>query len=159
MLIENLISGHVSSPGYSFSQFSQFRYARIKTEKQVQLNKINQSSILKSSNRVLAKNLILTSAAKFIEELEQKVTPRAGELSPEPQEILELQDLAEIFLEVQDAHRERPDFSVIESNKHLRLLFSVKTKKDSRGSGPQEDAPKPEFFSLLDSDQGCCMKG
>lgn len=152
MFIENLIRGHNSTPIYSFEDFSEFRYSRIKTEKQVHLNKINQRSILNDSNRVLAKNLILTSAAKFIQELQRQATPKQGLFSPEPQEIYELQDLAEIFLEVQDVDQERPDFSIIESNQQLRLLYSVKKKKDSRSVGPQEEPDQPEPFALLDSD-------
>jgi hypothetical protein len=77
-LITDLVQQKISSPTYSFKDFSYFRYDRIKTEKQVKLNKMSQKSILNDSNKILAKNLILRNAKKCIQELEDNAVPREG---------------------------------------------------------------------------------
>lgn len=70
-----------------------------------------------------------------------------------PEEIMTLQDLAELFLEIQDTDSQRPDFSLVNSNTRLTKLYSISKRKDSRKTSPEE--PKePKSFSLLSRDTG-----
>ena len=77
-MVEDLVRENSSDPVYLLEAFSEFVYSRMKAEKKVQIYKMNSKSILSNSNKILAKNMILSSANKYIQDLKQCLKKKEG---------------------------------------------------------------------------------
>ena len=71
-----------------------------------------------------------------------------------PEAIINLEDLVELFLEIQDTENLRPDFSLVNSNTQLKRLYSFSKKKDSRSKTPEKDNTEDQHFKILKENQG-----
>jgi hypothetical protein len=71
-----------------------------------------------------------------------------------PEAIINLEDLVELFLEIQDTENLRPDFSLVNSNTQLKLLYSFSKKKDSRAKTPERGNAEDPHFTILNENQG-----
>jgi hypothetical protein len=96
---------------------------------------------MNESNKILAKNLILSSAKDFMKSLTKTCKVRDTN-----EDILHIQDIIEVFLEMKI---NRPDFSQVSSRNLLNKIYSDFENINGAKSSPFALAHPPSFFECF----------
>lgn len=137
-MVRGFLESHSSKDNYGFTEFCKFLYNRIKMKESVKLSKTEQNSIMNESNKILAKNLILSSAKDFMKSLTKTCKVRDSQ-----EDILSIQDIIEVFLEMKV---NRPDFSKVESRTLLKKIYSDFENINETKSAPFALSHPSSFF-------------
>lgn len=68
--------------------------------------------------------------------------------------MIRIEDLIELFIEMQDSENQRPDFSLVKSKEELRKIFSSISKKNEDTEDTEMDIRPNTPYKLYSESQG-----